>query len=171
MKHNLREQNGTTCKCPNPACSEYGKLQNEKQKNIRKYGKTVRGVQCFQCLSCKRTFTENIGTIFYGKHTSADEILETLALIAEGSRISSIARVKGHKEDTILSWVREAYAHLEIVEAILMKDYHITRGQLDAMWVYVGNKGEKSYPETDENGQFWRSTLLGYRYSFARGAW
>jgi transposase-like protein len=132
--------------CPNPDCSEYGKLQSKEQKNIRKYGKTARGVQRLQCRCCKLTFTENIGTIFYGKHTSADEILESLAFIAEGSRISSVARVKGHKEDTLLGWLRDAYAHLEVIESILMKDYHITRGQLDAMWAYVGNKGEKKLP-------------------------
>jgi hypothetical protein len=31
-----------------------------------------------------------------------------LAFIAEGSRVSSVARVKGHKEDTILDWLRGA---------------------------------------------------------------
>jgi hypothetical protein len=31
---------------------------------------------------------------------------------------------------------------------------------LDALWAYVGNKGEKNYPETRESGQFMRSTML-----------
>ena len=132
--------------CPHPECSEYGKLQDEKQKNIRKYGKTKRGVQRYQCCTCKGTFTATTGTLFYGKHTSEDEILETLALLAEGSRISSLSRVKGYKEDTILSWLREAREHLEAVEEILLKNYRVTRGQLDAMWGYVGNKGEKKLP-------------------------
>jgi hypothetical protein len=26
---------------------------------------------------------------------------------------------------------------------VLMADYRITRGQLDGLWAYVGNKGEK----------------------------
>jgi len=132
--------------CPHPDCSEYGKLQAEKQKNIQKYGKTKRGVQRFQCCACKHTFTATTGTIFYGKHTSQDEILETLALLAEGSRISSLSRVKGYKEDAILSWLRDAREHLETVEEILLKNYRVTRGQLDAMWGYVGNKGEKKVP-------------------------
>lgn len=133
--------------CPNAACPEYGKRQDgERQTNIRKFGKTRRGVQRYQCRTCRRTFTETTGTIFYGKHTSGDEILETLALLAEGSRISSLSRVKGFKEDTILFWLREAKAHLEEVEEILLKDYHVTRGQLDALWGFVGNKGEKKIP-------------------------
>lgn len=129
--------------CPHPDCSEYGKCQDEKQKNIQKYGKTKRGVQRYRCCVCKRTFTATTGTIFYGKHTPEDEILETLALLAEGSRISSLSRVKGYKEDTILSWLRDARAHLEAVEEVLLKHYRVTRGQLDALWGYVGNKGEK----------------------------
>jgi transposase-like protein len=133
--------------CPNPFCTEYGKWQDgESQTNIRKFGKTRRGVQRYQCRTCQQTFTETTGTIFYGKHTSEHEILETLALIAEGSRISSLSRVKGFKEDTILSWLRQARAHLEEIEEILLKDYHVTRGQLDAMWGFVGNKGEKKLP-------------------------
>lgn len=132
--------------CPYPDCGEYGKIQDEKQKNIRKYGKTKRGVQRYQCCACRRTFTATTGTIFYGKHTSESEILETLALLAEGSRISSLSRVKGYKEDTILSWLRDAREHLEAVEEILLKNYRVTRGQLDAMWGYVGNKGEKKLP-------------------------
>ena len=69
--------------------------------------------------------------------------METLALIAEGSRVSSVARVKGHKEDTIVAWLREAGEHAEVIEAELLKDFRVERGQLDAMWSYVGNKGEK----------------------------
>lgn len=132
--------------CPHPDCEDYGKCQDEKQKNIQKYGKTRRGIQRYRCRTCKRTFTATTGTIFYGKHTHEDEILETLALLAEGSRISSVSRVKGYKEDTILSWLRDAREHLEAVEEALLKNYRVTRGQLDAMWGYVGNKGEKKLP-------------------------
>jgi hypothetical protein len=66
--------------------------------------------------------------------------------LAEGSRISSLTRVKGYKEDTILGWLREARRHTEKLEEVLMKDYQIKRGQLDGLWAYVGNKGEKKLP-------------------------
>ncbi len=57
--------------------------------------------------------------------------------------MSSVARVKGHKEDTIVEWLRDAAQHAQAIEAELLKEYRIERGQLDAMWSYVGNKGEK----------------------------
>jgi transposase-like protein len=133
--------------CLNEVCPDYQKLQSQPGKpNIIKAGKTRKGVQRFQCQTCGKYFVETTGTIFYRKRTSEHEILETLALLAEGNRISSLTRVKGHKEDTILSWLREAAQQAEAVEEVLMKDYRIKRGQLDGLWAYVGNKGEKKLP-------------------------
>ena len=129
--------------CPNEACPDYGKLQSHQQRNIKKAGKTKKGRQRYQCKTCGRTFTETKGTIFYRRRTSEGEIIETLALVAEGVRVSSLARAKGHKEDTILDWIRDAAQHAEAIEEVLMADYQLSRGQLDALWSYVGNKGEK----------------------------
>ncbi len=133
--------------CANETCSDYQKLQsNQSKANIIKAGKTRKGVQRFQCQTCGKYFVETSGTIFYRKRIAEHEILETLALLAEGNRISSLTRVKGHKEDTILSWLREAARHTKELEEVLMKDYHLKRGQLDGLWAYVGNKGEKKLP-------------------------
>ena len=130
--------------CPNAACPDYGKLQSDQaQANLKKIGKTPRGVQRYQCKTCGKTFTETTGTIFYRKHAPEHEILEVLALLAEGTRISTLSRVEGIKEDTILRWLREAARHADELEAVLMKDFQLKRAQLDGLWSYVGNKGEK----------------------------
>ena len=132
--------------CPKEICPDYGKVQGEQQHNIIKFGKTKAGRQRYKCKSCQDTFTETKGTIFYRRHTSEAEIIDTLALIAEGNRISSLARAKGHKEETIIDWIREAGKHAEAVEEILLAKYHLSRGQIDGLWAYVGNKGEKKLP-------------------------
>ena len=130
--------------CPNPACSDYGKLQSERRKpNLKKNGKTPRGRQRYLCKTCGQTFTETKSTLFYRRRTPEHEILEILAFLAEGVRVSSLARVKGHKEDTILAWLRTAAQHAEAVEERLLADYQLERSQLDALWSYVGHKGEK----------------------------
>lgn len=129
--------------CPNEACLDYQKLQDSQQQNIKKIGRTPRGVQRYQCKTCQATFTATKGTILFRKRTPEHEILETLALLAEGSRISSLTRAKGFKEDTILAWLRQAAQHTERFDEVLMKDFRIKRGQLDALWAYVQNKGEK----------------------------
>jgi hypothetical protein len=51
-------------------------------------------------------FCETTGTIFHGRRNTEREIIEALAWLAEGSRISSVSRVQGYKEDTILGWQR-----------------------------------------------------------------
>ena len=130
--------------CPNEACPDYGKLQDgQTRRNVIRSGRTKKGVQRYQCKTCKVTFTETKGTLFYGKRTLSTDILQALAMLAEGSRISSVARISGHKEDTILAWLREAAQHAEQLEEVLMADFQVKRGQLDALWSYVGNKGEK----------------------------
>ena len=130
--------------CPNETCPDYGRLQiDQGQPNIRKFGKTRSGVQRYQCRTCSATFTATTGTIFFRKRRPEHEILETLALLAEGNRISSLSRAKGFKEDTILTWLREAAQHAQQLEEVLMAEFKVKRGQLDALWAYVGHKGEK----------------------------
>jgi hypothetical protein len=75
--------------------------------------------------------------------TNAKDILETLALLGEGVRISSLSRAKGFKEDTILRWLREAARHSEAVEEVLLGEYRLSKAQVDGLWTYVGNKGQK----------------------------
>jgi len=126
--------------CPNPDCADYGITDGNP---IIRYGKTKGGRQRFQCQTCKKTFNERKGTVFYQRKTAEKEILECLALLAEGSRISSISRVKGIKEDTILSFLRQAADHAKQVEVILLNDYQISQAQIDGLWTYVGRKKVK----------------------------
>jgi transposase-like protein len=139
----MKEQEGLASVgtfCPNEECRHYAKVD---EGNLIKFGKSKRGVQRYRCKSCTTTFTATRGTLFYRKHTPLKDILETLALLAEGVRISSLSRAKGFKEDTILRWLREAARHSEAVEEALLADYRLSKAQVDGLWTYVGNKGEK----------------------------
>jgi len=130
--------------CPHEECPDYQKLQEtHSRQNIIKAGKTKAGIQRYECKTCQRTFTETTGTLFYHKRTAAATILEILALIAEGNRLSSLTRVKGVKEDTMLVWLRAAAKHVEAVNEVLLKDFQIQRGQLDGLWLFIQNKGQK----------------------------
>lgn len=129
--------------CPNPGCPDYEQVQRSCGGNIIKFGHTRSGRQRYKRTACKRTFTETHGTIFYRRRADEREILECLAMVAEGSRLGSVFRIKGHKEDTVSGWIRDAAEHVEALEDILMSEFQITRGQLDGLWSYAGNKGEK----------------------------
>lgn len=139
----MKEQRGLASAgtfCPNKECRHYAKVE---EGNLIKFGRSRQGVQRYQCKSCTTTFTATRGTLFYRKHTPVKDILETLALLAEGVRISSLSRAKGFKEDTILNWLREAARHSEAVEEVLLADYRLSKAQVDGLWTYVGNKGQK----------------------------
>ena len=126
--------------CWNPACSEYGKIHAG---NIRKFGRTPAGTHRYQCKICRQTFVETIGTVLYGRHRSQQTLLECLALLAERNSLAAIQRTKGVKEETVMAWLYTAAQHVERIEALLLATYQLTRAHLDAVWTYVGNKGEK----------------------------
>jgi transposase-like protein len=126
--------------CWNASCSAYGQVD---QGNMRKYGRTPAGVQRYQCRICRHTFVETIGTVFYGRRRPQEIIIDCLAMLAERNSLAAIHRVKGVKEETVMDWLHVAAAHVERIEVLLLANYKLTRAQLDAMWAYVGNKGEK----------------------------
>ena len=126
--------------CPNAQCRLHQQLD---QGNIVKFGKTRQGRQRFRCKQCQMSFSERKGTLFYGKHTDEETIIEVLMMLIEKMSISAISRVKGIKADTILSWVRLAGQHAEAVEEALLSRYQVSRAELDGLWSFVANKGEK----------------------------
>ncbi|MEO0561280.1 MAG: hypothetical protein AAF125_04160, partial [Chloroflexota bacterium] len=67
--------------CPNPDCEAYGDTEANA---IIKNGKSRQGRQRFQCKVCGKSFNERYGTLFYNRKTDEKDILECLALLAEG---------------------------------------------------------------------------------------
>lgn len=147
MKTNRLVLAGSFCwnkDCPNYGLADHG--------NIVKYGQTRKGTQRLKCTSCERVFVQNKGTVFYGLHHSPKEILECLAMLAERNSLASIHRIKGIKEETVIDWLRKASDHVEEIEALLLANYPLTRVQFDAMWTYVGHKGEKADISKNQTG-------------------
>ncbi len=126
--------------CWNPDCADYAQIGKN---NLVKNGHNCKGTQRLRCNTCGHTFAVTKGTLFYGRHHSIETILECLALLAERCSLAAIHRVKGVKEETLIDWLRQAGTHVAIVEALLLARYHLSRLQLDALWTYVGHKGQK----------------------------
>jgi transposase-like protein len=137
-KGGMLAQAGTFC--PNKGCSQYGKVGAG---NILKYGKSPQGRQRYQCRVCKKVFNERVGTLFYGKRTAVKDIVESLAMVAEGMGIRATARVKGIKHDTLSAWLREAGSQAQQVEEVLLQDYKWRESQIDGLWTYVRRKARK----------------------------
>lgn len=137
-KAGMLAQAGTFC--PHKSCEQYGQVGAG---NIVKYGKSRQGRQRYQCRVCKKVFNEQTGTFFYKKRTAAKDIIESLAMVAEGMGIRASARVKGIKHDTLSAWLREAGSQAQQVEEVLLQDYHWSASQIDALWTYVRSKERK----------------------------
>jgi transposase-like protein len=126
--------------CWNPDCSDYAQLARG---NLRRFGKSPAGVQRYQCRTCGKTFTATKGTLFFGCRTPQEKILECLALVAERASLRAIHRVKGVKEETVAAWLEKAAQHVEAIEALLLAHHRVSRAQLDALWTFVGHKGQR----------------------------
>ena len=135
--------------CWNPECADYGQPEAG---NLRKFGFTRKGRQRWQCTNCEKVFVETRGTVFHGKRHDEVTILECLALLAERNSLAAIHRVKGVKEETVLAWLAHAAEQSEQIEEVLLKDYKLSRVQLDALWTYVGHKGEKGGTKKSPSG-------------------
>jgi transposase-like protein len=126
--------------CLNEACENYNKIIPD---NMIKYGQTEKGVQRYRCKTCKKTFTQTKGTMFYRLHHSKDEVVECLAMVEDKSSLAAIHRIKGIKEETVCSWLEKAEEQVSKIEDSLVVPHKLSCIQADALWTFVGHKGEK----------------------------
>jgi transposase-like protein len=134
--------------CWNEQCSRYGEVGAG---NMRRFGKTAAGVQRFQCRLCRKVFTATRGTPFYGIH-DPEKMLRALALLAERVSIRGVGRATGAKPDAVTEWMEKAAGHVGLIEKMLQQRHQVTRAQLDALWAFVGHKGEKGGERRKRSG-------------------
>jgi transposase-like protein len=125
--------------CLNEACVDY---QKNDLGNVVKCGKTDKGVQRYRCKTCKKSFTETKGTMFYRCRHTEEEIAECMAMIGDRNSLAAIHRIKGIKEETVMKWLEKASTHVKQFERLVRKK-KLSRVQFDALWTYVWHKGEK----------------------------
>jgi transposase-like protein len=125
--------------CLNEQCKDYNKINSG---NVVKSGKTDKGIQRYICKTCKKSFTETKGTMFYRCRHTEDEIVECISMLGDRNSLAAIHRIKGIKEETVIKWLDKASTHVEQFKRLVRKK-KLNRVQLDALWTYVGHKGEK----------------------------
>jgi len=126
--------------CTNEACKDYQKIFPE---NVVKYGQTEKGVQRYRCKTCKKTFTATKGTMFYRLRHSEEEVVECMAMVGDRNSLAAIHRIKGIKEETVTSWLEKAESQVKQIEEHFIIPHKLSRIQADALWSFVGHKGEK----------------------------
>ncbi len=126
--------------CPNPDCPKHGQTEGNE---IIRHGWTKQGRQRFRCKCCGQSFNENRGTLFYRKRTASKDIEEALAMLADGSGVSSVSRVKDVTADAVVAGQRQAGGHAEAFSEALLGDHEAGPSQVDGLWSFVVHKGAK----------------------------
>jgi len=73
--------------CLNEVCVEYKKVNLG---NVVECGKTDKDVQRYRCKTCKKSFTETKGTMFYRCRHSEDKIIECMAMVGDRNNLAAI---------------------------------------------------------------------------------
>jgi transposase-like protein len=126
--------------CPNPECSDYGKVGAG---NLRIH---CRSDGRLRCATCNRRFSARQGTIFYNLKTDQEKVLTALKMLSERSSARATARTLGTNEDTVLGWLAKAAEHANQVSQLLVTRLSVTQAQIDELWSFVEKKRRAAKP-------------------------
>jgi IS1 family transposase len=136
--------------CPDQDCTYHGWLgRGNIRSNGHPGGQTWRQLQC---VSCQGYFYETHGTIFHGKRSSPELIVQVIACLAEGLGIRGTARVFEIDANTVLKWLVEAAEQLHAFSAYFLHELEINHIQLDELYAVLSavRDGEMSEAEAIE---------------------
>ena len=102
---------------------------------------TRRGKQNHKCRDCGRQFVENP----QGQPKGPDTLSQIKLLFLERISLAGIARVMAVSESWLQNYVNQLYAALEAQVTIIPKAVGRYTVQMDELWSFVDNKGNKQW--------------------------
>jgi IS1 family transposase len=136
--------------CPDQDCAYHGWLgRGNIRSNGHPGGQTWRQLQC---VSCQGYFYETHGTMFHGKRSSPELIVQVIACLAEGLGLRGTARVFEIDANTVLKWLVEAAEQLHAFSAYFLHELEVNHIQLDELYAVLSavRDGEMSEAEAIE---------------------
>ena len=129
--------------CPNRACSYYRITDAAVHALVGDgaHGKRER-IQTLRCQACGTTFTSRRHTPLYRLKTPSSRIAEVLTAMAEGLSVAAAARVFGHSEGTIATWLARAGEHSASLHDRWFHDLALPHVQLDELRTRLRNRAE-----------------------------
>ncbi len=115
-------------KCP--TCGEDG----------RQFGKDRHGNQRFQCLACRKTFSDRPAKPLDEMRLQLDKAIFCLKLLTEGNSIRSTVRLSGVAKDTVTALLVCVGQKCEEFLARKLVDVSVSDVQADEIWGFVGMK-------------------------------
>ena len=115
--------------CPNEGCQDYGKRGEGNIRLKEYYGK--KDTALLRCKTCKKTFSENRGTPFFGLHTSKETVFRAMAVLVVNGSMRRTARAMGVDKDSVARWLRRGAENCEEVTEYLFRELNLLRIQID----------------------------------------
>lgn len=106
----------------------------------RKFGKDRYGNQRFQCLECRKTFSDRPAKPLDEMRLPLDKAVFVLKLLTEGNSIRSTVRLSGVAKDTVLNLLACVGAKCESFMAEYLRSVPAKNVQADEVWGFVGMK-------------------------------
>jgi transposase-like protein/IS1 family transposase len=125
------------------------------QTDARKFGRDRSGNQRFQCLACRKTFSDRPANPLGDMRLSLDKAVQVLQLLLEGMSVRATMRVTGVNRNTILALVAVVGDNCERMLEARLIGVPVRDVQVDEVWGYVFCKEktkERTRPGQEEIG-------------------
>jgi transposase-like protein len=118
--------------CPNRTCPYYRITDAHVHALVGDgaEGKAER-IQTLRCQACTTTFSTRRDTPLYRLKTASHRVAQVLSALSEGLDLSAAARVFGHRQVTITTWLTRAGAHSATLHDCTFRALHLPHVQLD----------------------------------------
>ena len=117
---------------------------------VHKHDHTSKENQRFKCPQCGKTFTETIGTIYYRRQISKEEIETILQTHAEGTSLRAVARVSHRVYGTVVSLLQATSEKSQLVHNQAIQSVETHAIIADEMWLFgtptIGEVTSGFYP-------------------------
>jgi len=110
------------------------------QTDARKFGKDRDGNQRYQCLTCRKTFSDRPTRPLGDMRLDMDRALQCLKLLVEGMSVRATMRVTGVNRTTILDLMAFVGNNCERLMAARFVALPVKDVQVDEVWGFVGMK-------------------------------
>src|SRR5690349_17382447 len=110
------------------------------EESARRFGRNRNGSQRYQCLACRRTFTDEDTRPTDRRRLPFGRAVFCLRLLLEGTSIRSVERLTGTHRDTIMSTLVETGEQCQRFLEETVRDVPVEDVRADEVWAFVGCK-------------------------------
>jgi len=117
----------------------------------KRKGYDRKGRQRFQCRQCSKTFLEPREKPLDGMYLPVEKAEMVLKALLEGNSVSSVVRLTGIHQNTILKLLVLAGEKCERIMGRYVRNVVVKDVECDEVWSFLGKKEKRVRPEDDQN--------------------